>query len=46
MPSLFSETDQETTKSTRTDERAKKSEKCRVGINEKWIDMNLRENRR
>ena len=46
MPSLFCETDSETIKVTRVDYRAKKSEKCRVGINEKWIDMNLRENRR
>lgn len=35
MPSLFSETDQETTKGACADDRAKKSEKCRVGINEK-----------
>ena len=35
MPSLFSETDQKMTKSTRADNRAKKSEKCRSGTNEK-----------
>ena len=35
MPSLFCETDQETIKVTCVDYRAKKSEKCRGGTNEK-----------
>ena len=35
MPSLFCETDSETIKVTRVDYRAKKSEKCRGGTNEK-----------